>query len=239
MQTLNQQSCYAPRVGIFANDWTMDGLESDTALIKDLCQWSGMAPSKVASQAGLAATTILRPYNGQATTRISGPTFDKLRAAFPTFPRWANDGADLDDSHDADPAMYVPIRLLPTYAGMGGGGTGKGAVSSALVSRQLVEHEFRGRADDFLLIDCRGDSMTPLFEHGDRLLIDTRDRDPIQPGPFAILDGDAYVVKLVERAPGKRGWYRVFSANDRYSAEEIEETETTILGRPVWFARRL
>ena len=48
-----------------------------------------------------------------------------------------------------------------------------------------------------------------------------------------------YVVKLVERIPGRRGWYRIFSANDRYSAAEVEETESTIMGRPVWFARRL
>lgn len=81
--------------------------------------------------------------------------------------------------------------------------------------------------------------MEPRFLHGDQILIDRRDRDPLQPGPFALWDGDGYVIKLVERVPRKRGWYRVFSVNDIYTAYEIEEDESGIMGRPVWFARRL
>jgi phage repressor protein C with HTH and peptisase S24 domain len=122
---------------------------------------------------------------------------------------------------------------------MGGGGSGEGDRVVAKLPRRLIEDELRGRASDFELIDVRGDSMEPDFQHGDQILIDRRDRDPRQPGPFALWDDDGYVVKLVERVPQRRGWYRIFSANSRYSAYEVEETETTILGRPVWFARRL
>lgn len=153
---------------------------------------------------------------------------------------------DHDDSneHPDSPPMgragsYVDIAVLPSFGGMGGGGTGEGEQQVAKLPRQLIEEELRGKPSDFELIDVRGDSMRPDFEHGDQILIDKRDRDPRQPGPFALFDGDGYVVKLVERVPQRRGWYRIFSANDRYSAYEIEETDTTIMGRPVWFARRL
>ena len=134
---------------------------------------------------------------------------------------------------------YVDIPVLPSYAGMGGGGTGDGEQGVAKLPRELIEQQLRGRPSDFELIDVRGDSMAPDFLHGDQILIDRRDRDPRQPGAFALWDDDGYVVKLVERVPGKRGWYRIFSANPRYSEYEIEETEATIRGRPVWFARRL
>lgn len=134
---------------------------------------------------------------------------------------------------------YVEVPVLPSYAGMGGGGTGEGDKLVAKLPRRLIEEELRGSPSDFELIDVRGDSMQPDFEHGDQILIDRRDRNPRQPGPFALWDEDGYVVKLVERVPGKRGFYRIFSANNRYSSYEIEETEATIRGRPVWFARRL
>lgn len=134
---------------------------------------------------------------------------------------------------------YVDIAVLPSYAGMGGGGTGEGEQAVAKLPRELIEEQLHGRPGDFELIDVRGDSMMPDFQNGDQILIDKRDRDPRQPGPFALWDDDGYVVKLVERVPGKRGFYRIFSANARYSEYEIEETETTIRGRPVWFARRL
>jgi len=134
---------------------------------------------------------------------------------------------------------YVDVAVLPSFAGMGGGGSGEGELISAKLPRELIENQLHGKAGDFELIDVRGDSMEPDFHHGDQILIDRRDRDPRQPGPFALWDDDGYVIKLVERVPGKRGWYKVFSANARYSAYEVQETEATIRGRPVWFARRL
>lgn len=138
-----------------------------------------------------------------------------------------------------DRTLYEEVEVLPTFAGMGGGGNGDGDRRTALISRALIRDELRGKPSDMLLIEVRGTSMQPLFEHGDQLLIDKRDRNPIQPGPFALFDGDAYLVKLVERAPGRRGWYRIWSANPEFSEDFVEETETTIMGRPVWFARRL
>ena len=152
---------------------------------------------------------------------------------------------DLDISKTPDlpgsmwEATYVDVEVVPSFGGMGGGGTGEGDRISAKLPRRLIEEELRGTPADFELIDVRGDSMQPDFQHGDQILIDRRDRNPRQPGPFALWDADGYVVKLVERIAGRRGWYRVFSANPRYSSYEVEETEATIRGRPVWFARRL
>lgn len=144
---------------------------------------------------------------------------------------------DLIDNQSA--LSYVEVAVLPSYAGAGGGGSGEGDLIVAKLPRRLIEEELRGKPADFELIDIRGDSAEPDFYHGDQILIDKRDRDPRQPGPFAIWDEDGYVLKLVERIPNRRGWYRIFSANQRYSSYEIEETEATIRGRPVWFARRL
>lgn len=221
------QICYAPGV---------DGLAEDTALIKELCRWSGLKPSAVAKKAGLAATTITRPFKGVADTRLSTPTLERLRQHFPEFPMWARPEPDLPE---VDPAQdYESVEVLPTYAGMGGGGTGDASREVALVPRRLVRDELRAKPENLLLINVRGDSMEPLFRHGDQLLIDRRDTRPTQPGPFALLYDDGYVVKNVEIIR-KTGKLRVFSANPAYAPEEFDPEEVTIMGRPVWFARRL
>ena len=134
---------------------------------------------------------------------------------------------------------YETVEVLPTFAGMGGGGTGDGDGRTALLPRHLIADELRAKPSDLLLIDVRGDSMMPDFKHGDQILIDRRDRNPIQPGPFAIWDGDGYVVKNIERVPGRKGHYRVFSSNGRYTDQEYAEDSISIMGRPVWFARKM
>lgn len=134
---------------------------------------------------------------------------------------------------------YVSIDIMPTYAGMGGGGTGEGEIERALVPRYLIESVFRGRPSDFVIIRTRGDSMSPDFEHDDELLCDKRDTNPVQPGPFAVWDADdeAYVVKNVEKLAGGR--FRIFSTNPKYTPAEVSREETHIIGRPVWYGRRL
>lgn len=155
----------------------------------------------------------------------------------------ANRGGFRPVAPDQPPApdllTHVPIEIMPTYAGMGGGGTGEGDVERALVPRYLIESVFRGRPSDFVIIRTRGDSMSPDFEHDDELLCDKRDRNPVQPGPFAVWDADdeAYVVKNVEKLANGR--FRVFSTNEKYTPREIAREETHIIGRPVWYGRRL
>lgn len=137
------------------------------------------------------------------------------------------------------PRDYLPVEILPTYAGMGGGGNGDADRETALVPRALIVDILRGKPEDFLLINVRGDSMEPDFRHDDQLLVDRRDISPAQPGPFAIWDGEwgEYVVKNVERLTN--GEVRVFSSNPKYSPSTVRSEETRIIGRPVWFGRRL
>lgn len=234
---LIQQSCKAHDASGPANWFAVTGLESDTELVKELCRWARKAPSAIAKEAGLAATTLLRPFNGAATTRISQPTFDKLRAHFPDFPGWKNEEPDLPPPPlDLD---YERVDVLPTYAGMGGGGTGEGDVEQALVPAYLIRNVFRGQPSDFVVIRLRGSSMEPDFFQDDELLVDKRDRSPTQAGPFAIWDAEwgEYLVKNVERMPG--GMVRIFPTNPKFTASEVRHEDTNILGRPVWCGRRL
>lgn len=206
----------------------------DKATIRERMKARGLRQIDVAEALGIEQDKVSKSLSG--LRRWQADEMLKLQSLL--------SGHDDSREHpDFPPAghesQYVDVPVLPSYAGMGGGGLGEGELTVAKLPRELIHDQLRGRATDFELIDVRGDSMAPDFLHGDQILIDKRDRDPRQPGPFALWDDDGYVVKLVERVPGKRGWYRVFSTNPRYSEYEVEESETTIRGRPVWFARRI
>ena len=234
---MQMQTCLAPKIGalaIYAAD--MNGIDSDIRLVRDLVQWTDSNVNQIAKRIGVANTTLNRFANGSAKGRLHRDTINKLRAEFPDFPGFEVE-ADLPAAFNA--IDYVAVDILPSFAGMGGGGNGDDDPGQGLVPRSLIEDELRAKPTDFLLLEARGESMTPDFLHGDQILIDKRDTNPVQPGSFALWDGDGYVIKLVERVPHKSGYYRIFSANGRYSAYEVEADEIQIMGRPVWFARRL
>lgn len=233
MQQLNWQSCNARLLGDFANGGGMSG---DRELIIALGGYTGLSASEMARKAGLTPSTLTRPLNQPVKHQLSTPTLNKLRETFPDFPSFRS-APDLPAV--AQERAYVAIDILPTFAGMGGGGTGEGEVEKGLVPRYLIEDVFRGTPQDFVLIRTRGDSMFPDLEHDDEVLCDKRDTSPVQPGPFAIWDAEdeAYVVKNVEKLPGGR--FRIFATNPKYTPHEVSREETHILGRPVWFGRRL
>jgi len=140
------------------------------------------------------------------------------------------------------PEGYVAVPTLETRPGMGGGGYADEDLMGppALFSEQLVISELRGKPLDFLAMDVEGPSMEPTLQSGDRILIDRRKINPSQAGAFALWDGFGLVVKWIERVhdsePAK---LRVMSENKRFSAYEVLVDEAQVIGRVVWFARRM
>lgn len=231
------QNCLERNSPVTGNSRSVMGtIEDDIRLIRELVRWTDSNVNQIAKRIGVANTTLNRFAKGNATSRLHRDTIAKLQAEFPDFPGFEVE-ADLPASFNTPD--YLAVDILPSFAGMGGGGNGDGDHGQALIPRALIEDELRAKPTDLLLIEARGQSMEPDFLHGDQILIDRRDCNPIQPGSFALWDGDGYVVKLVERVPREPGKLRVFSANNRYSAYEVDADQVRIMGRPVWFGRRL
>lgn len=212
----------------------MDGksnLRPESAAIFDRLDALGLKQRQLAEAIGIEENKVSKMRAGERQFKAA----ELLKAQ-----AWLTEIENGGPIDMADPQIeYVQVEVLPTYAGMGGGGTGEGDKELALVPRALIVDVLRGAPRDFLLINVRGDSMEPDFRHGDQILIDKRDVSPAQPGPFALWDGDwgEYVVKNVERS--RSGEVRIFSSNPKYSAEAAPAEQTRIIGRPVWFGRRL
>lgn len=207
---------------------TMDAMDTDD--IVSALKRLDINHDEIAAVIGRDRTAATKMLSGKRN--VQAKEIEPLRALIFRHEQEHGNGVDVSRLD------YVAVDVLPTSAGAGGGGTGEGEARKALIAGALVR-ELGARAKDLVVVPIRGDSMEPDFYGGDQVLIDRRDRDTSQPGAFALWDDDGYVLKLVERVPHKRGWLRIFSANPRYSAYEIEEQEATIMGRPVWVARRV
>lgn len=192
---------------------------------------AGVTHEQIATAIGRNRVVATRLMNGQRNLKVS--EIEPLRRLLEE----ARPAGGVVPAIDTSRA-YVGVDILPTFAGAGGGGTGDGDIEQALIPRSLIEDQLHGRPENFALVEVRGDSMEPDFSHGDQLLVDKRDRDPTQAGPFAIWHNDSYMIRNLERL---REGLRVFPTNMKYTEDTITQDDIifSILGRPVWFGRRL
>lgn len=100
--------------------------------------------------------------------------------------------------------------------------------------------ELRLKQADLVVVEVEGDSMEPKLFSGDRVMINQSDQDVNRPGIFAIWDTSALVVKRIEKIPASDPpMLRLISDNPNHSKYDVLAEDTKIIGRIVWFARRL
>jgi transcriptional regulator with XRE-family HTH domain len=136
---------------------------------------------------------------------------------------------------------YVSIPFLEIRPGMGGGGYEDISDSTlALFPRRLIRDQLGAQPEEMRVVEVEGSSMSPMLESGDQVLVHLGKRNPSQPGIFCLWDGFGHVCKWVERIPRTDpARLRIVSANQIVQPYELTEEEAYIIGRVVWFARRL
>lgn len=206
---------------------------------------------------GWSAAELARRVNGIAQeagdpTTVSQQVISKFEQGNtkkkPAWVRYIAKAFDAGDNETTfDPYLStgladnsVAIKLLPTFVGLGSGGTGEGDEGVVSFSRDLIERELRAPAASLLAMVAEGNSMEPDFRGGDQILVDTRRKALAQPGAFCLWDGDGHVIKYLEKVPDSEPTrVRVVSANGLYEPRERLLDEINLVGRVVWFGRRV
>lgn len=140
------------------------------------------------------------------------------------------------------PAGYVYVRTLEDRPGMGGPSFSESDNYGApqLVPERLIRTDLRGGPENFLFLDVEGPSMEPILESGDRVMIDLRRKSPVQPGIFVVNEGIGYVAKWVQFVQASDPpRFRITSENPRFDPYEVLASDARIIGRVVWYARKL
>jgi phage repressor protein C with HTH and peptisase S24 domain len=90
------------------------------------------------------------------------------------------------------------------------------------------------------LITISGDSMAPVLEHGDVVMVDCTHTQPSPPGIFIVDDGVGLVAKRLDLVPATQPqMLRLTSENGVYTNYQRPIDVVHIVGRVVWFARTL
>lgn len=226
----------------------MTGLESDTAFVKELCRWAKKAPSALAKEADLTPTTILRPYNGTATTRISQPTKDKLRNKWPEFPGWRREYPDqlgmMGDRPDPNekPDELVYIREVDIRLAMGDPLVVEDYPATQLVPFNLgfVRQVTPTQTDKLLIMTGQGESMEPTLLRSDLLMIDTAATWSISDQIWAFHYAGGGMIKRLRRVrEDGKDRYLILSDNSEVPPQSADIEDVHLIGKLVWVGRRM
>ena len=231
--------------------------------IKELREAAGLSQEALAFQIGTDKTTISRLENGSrkltqermfAIAQALGCSPADLIAArgqegLPSKPFAQPPAAHLSASKpsgiaeiDVRAGLGLGGEALSEYRPDGNGGVvlGDAVRGHWHLPDDYLRVELRATANDLTIIEVEGDSMAPTLQTGDRVMVNLRARIPSPPGIFALWDGLGVVCKRVEHIQGSDPpLLKIISDNERHSAYERTIEEAHIIGRVVWFARRM
>jgi len=223
----------------------MNAYAEDTALIRQLVSFAGTNPAAVAKRAGVAVSTVNRPFNGSATNRLGRSVLEKLQQAFPDFPGWAAErlaGRRLSFQSAPQNDGLVDVAGIDLNFGLG----------AAFMDQEIVEHQAERlqfpaawlrqitptSAEHLYWTTGVGNSMEPAIGDGDVILID-RSKVGSSFGDlyWAIAYGQTGMIKRLRPMPD--GSVKILSDNQSVPPEIAYDGELHIFGRVVAVVRRL
>ncbi|MDZ4308415.1 S24 family peptidase [Allopontixanthobacter sp.] len=219
----------------------MDELEQDRRLLEALIAYSGTTAAKVASKARIAPSTLHRPLNGSATTRLGRTTLNKLQEAYPGFPGW-NRASERQMSFKHEESVHddtIELEQIDLRYGLGG----TFADSPVEVERRSFSREWLRSITNiaprhlFWAIGD-GDSMEPTIRSGEILLIDRSQESPrMDDRIWALTHGEIGMIKRLRHLPD--GTVELHSDNHLVRPQAAADGELHIIGRVVAVVRRL
>ena len=141
---------------------------------------------------------------------------------------------------DEDPATLASYRFIPKVAAVAGAGATL-ETSDEVLGYYAFRADFLGREhiseQRSVMMQVRGDSMEPLMEDGDTLLVDQSDTQVMDGKIYVVTLGDELRVKRVQK--GMRG-YILRSENPRYADITIDGADLAdfrVHGRVRWVGK--
>ena len=138
-------------------------------------------------------------------------------------------------------AVFLPWLDIDISAGHGSISDDLAEAGDSWVfDRQFLQQISHADISVLRMLSVKGDSMSPVLEDGNMILIDLNDTQPSPPGIFVLFDGVGLMTKSVKLIPhSTAGQVRIAPANPHYSAYQRSYDDIRIVGRVIWFSRRL
>ncbi|MFN3353496.1 MAG: S24 family peptidase [Brevundimonas sp.] len=210
----------------------------------------GKNPFEAARDGGLERNFVNDILNEKKRS-VRGENLDKLAKGLETTPaalltgkfdppEAAAENQIIHVTDDLGAMVAIPEYDVKLSAGGGALVDDEKIVDYWHFSRRYLESELRVSPSSLGVVTVEGDSMYPTLWSGDRVIVDLSEVNPAKPGVYAIFDSDATVVKRIERVPASDPPEVVLISDNRnHNQYRVPAELVTVIGRVVWFARRL
>lgn len=211
------------------------------ARLLDLAQARGVSLAALSDFLGRNPSYIQQFIRKGSPRRLEEADRHKLAQFFGVDENALRDPTEKSYSQVSAPsgeAAWVDVPRLDL-----GASAGPGAVVAAdeapfdtfrFSRRWLAEQGFAGRK--LAALRVAGDSMEPLLNDGDEILVDCTPR-PFRDGIHVVRLGDSLLVKRVAQAGAGR--LALLSQNLAYPPVEVASDEVAMIGRVVWKGGRI
>ncbi len=138
------------------------------------------------------------------------------------------------------PVMEDAFEAIPKVKAKLSGGGGSFETESEISGYYAFRRDFlqrKGTAKDMVLFEVAGNSMSPVLEHGDTVLVDQSQNDVISGHIYAVGVDDSVIVKRLEARPGILILHSENPDNDDFEIRINEYSNVRIIGRVIWSAR--
>lgn len=109
-----------------------------------------------------------------------------------------------------------------------------------ILPRRYLMDELRVPPGRLVIHEVHGDAMAPTLVAGDRVLVNLDDQHTSDAGIFLIAEGKGDTLRRLESVPGSRPpLLKLICDNSRHGTYEVPEAATRVIGRVVWYARRM
>lgn len=212
---------------------------------------SGLKQADIAEQVGCTPQTINKLVRGyqnlsadwaRRLSTILGVTPDYLLMDTDELPSGFIKYDDVEISKKTTRCIAIPTLSVPAGAGGGKILDAEPCVwkDETYFDEKFILGNLKVSADNLCVVTIEGQSMEPVLNNGDTVLVNMLKNNVNEPGIFVLFDGEGIVCKWVERLVGSEpAKYRIKSENNRFSEYVILADEAKIIGRVVWFGRTL
>lgn len=219
---------------VLRNNALMDQIEEQIEWVARGLKKAGKTQAGLANAMGINPSGVNRLLKGDR--QIKAVELSKI-AAYLGEP---SPGGEMLPQEIPDEIFPVPELTVELSAGGGAVVEREEVHRHWYFARDILRYEIGVEPSAAKIIRVKGDSMNGVLEDRDLVMIDSTDRNPSPPGVFALWDGFGDVIKRVEHIPNSDPPRVVISsAHEGYRTYEMTADEIRIIGRVVWYARRL
>lgn len=192
-----------------------------------------------ANEKGWTYSTYAGHENG---SRAFSPAVANTYArAFGVSAEWLLFGGDagVKTAESAEPTdTLIPVYDVQASAGFGALIDYEEQTHSLAFPPAYLKKLTAGSPRDLVIISTKGDSMEPTLLDDDIVLVDTSKTHMGFEGMFVLRHNDTLLVKRAGMAP-KSGYVMLLSDNNKYPPIEAALADLTVVGKVLWYGRKV